>query len=179
MTDKRRLTLLVLRSQAGDRQALDELLSSIQQPLFGYLRRLTGDPELAKDVLQEVFVLIWRKLRWLRQPELFRPWCYRIASRSAFRALRRERRWSARDDEPLPDRTEQPPEAASSVPPAELLELLECVSPASRAVLVLHYLHEMSLQEVADVLGLSVGTAKSRLAYGLAVLRKRMRPAAT
>ncbi len=69
MADERRQALLVLRSQAGDQDAFDELLAGLQEPLFGYLRRLTGDPELAKDILQEVFLLIWRKLRWLREPE--------------------------------------------------------------------------------------------------------------
>jgi RNA polymerase sigma-70 factor (ECF subfamily) len=49
--------------------------------------------------------------------------------------------------------------------------LLEAVSPASRAVMILHYLHDMSLQEVADVLEVSLGTVKSRLAYGLTTLR--------
>jgi len=173
MADDRRQALLVLRAQAGDREALDELLHRFQEPLFGYLHRLTGDPELAKDALQEVFLLVWRKLRWLRQPELFRPWCYRIASRVAFRILRRERRWSRPmpPDVPLPERSAEP-----SLKESDLLEhlpgLLDRVSPASRAVLVLHYLQEMSLQEVADVLGLSLGTAKSRLAYGLASLRR-------
>lgn len=175
MGGDRRHGLLVLRSQAGDREALDELLAGIQEPLFGYLRRLTGDPELAKDILQEVFLLIWRKLRWLREPELFRPWCYRIASRAAFRILRRERRWSKLADVPLPDLAEVPEETASSDLLEHLPGLLDRVSPASRPVLVLHYLQEMSLQEVADILGLSLGTAKSRLAYGLATLRKNVR----
>lgn len=175
MTGERRQALLVLRSQAGDQEAFGELLSSIQEPLFGYLRRLTGDAELAKDILQEVFLLIWRKLRWLRQPELFRPWCYRIASRAAFRLLRREQRWSKLDDVPPPEPSELPQEASSDLL-THLPELLDRVSPASRAVLVLHYLQEMSLQEVADILGLSLGTAKSRLAYGLATLRKNIQP---
>lgn len=74
-------------------------------------------------------------------------------------------------DVPLPERSAEP-----SLKESDLLEhlpgLLDRVSPASRAVLVLHYLQEMSLQEVADVLGLSLGTAKSRLAYGLASLRR-------
>lgn len=174
MADDHRQALLVLRSQAGDREALDELLASIQEPLFGYLRRLTGDPELAKDILQEVFLLIWRKLRWLREPELFRPWCYRIASRAAFRILRRERRWTSLDDAPLPELSEVPEEAASSDLLTHLPDLLDRVSPASRAVLVLHYLQELTLPEVADVLDLSLGTTKSRLAYGLATLRKNI-----
>ena len=166
----------VLLAQAGDREALDRLLRDVQEPLFRYLLRLVGNRQLAEDILQEVFLQIYRKLGWLREPAVFRPWCYRIASRAAFRALRKERR---RWEEPLDDL----PAGLDAVPPPDppgpgLLErlpgLLEQVSPASRAVLALHYLHELSLQEVADILEISPGTAKSRLAYGLAALRKQV-----
>lgn len=173
MSDDRAQALLVLRAQAGDREALDDLLRGVQEPLFGYLHHLTGDPELARDILQEVFLLVWRKLRWLRDPGLFRPWCYRIASRAAFRTLRRERRWPT---VPLPEEpileTGPPPGPEPSDLLGSLPGLLDRVSPASRAVLALHYLQEMTLQEVADILELSLGTAKSRLAYGLASLRR-------
>jgi RNA polymerase sigma-70 factor, ECF subfamily len=166
---------LVLRAQTGDREALDELLKAVQGPLYGYVFKLTGDGALAEDVLQEVFLRIYRKLGWLRDPELFRPWAYRIASREAFRRLRREQRWfeQVRDEGVL--------EAIPALPPEEEFapELIEHlprfiarVSPASRAVLILHYFHEMSLAEVADVLGLALGTVKSRLSYGLYSLRR-------
>ena len=68
---------------------------------------------------------------------------------------------------PVVEREEFRPGLAERLP-----ELLGRVSPASRMVLVLHYLDEMPLQEVADVLGLPLGTTKSRLAYGLAALRR-------
>jgi DNA-directed RNA polymerase specialized sigma24 family protein len=90
----------VLRAQAGDRGAFDELLRSVQEPLYRYVLSLVGEPPLAEDILQEVFLRIYRKLRWLRAPELFRPWAY----------LRRERRWSdqVRDDSVLADRPAPP-----------------------------------------------------------------------
>ena len=165
-------TLLVLRAQTGDRAALDELLQSIQEELHRYLRRLTGDPSLADDVLQEVFVKVYRKLRWLANPELFRPWTYRIASREALRALKRERRWrdQVRANEAL-DEVAAPQEP----PPAtDVARLVDRVSPASRAVLILHYLDDLALDEVAAILEIPLGTAKSRLAYGLATLRRHL-----
>lgn len=175
---QKREALLVLRAQTGDRAAFDELLQSVQQPLFGYLVRLMGERAVAEDVLQDAFVLIYRKLRWLEEPELFRPWAYRIASREAFKAMKRERRWGeqVRDDEVLGALAAPPTEEGEFEP--ELIErlpqLVARLSPASRAVLVLHYMHEMSLAEVADVLGLAAGTVKSRLAYGLATLRRAL-----
>jgi RNA polymerase sigma-70 factor (ECF subfamily) len=164
---------LTLRAQAGDREALDQLLRLVQEPLYRYIRSLVGARPPAEDALQEVFFLIYRKIRWLRDPELFRPWAYRIATREAFKTLKRERRWSEQsvDESVLADLRAPSQEA----PTPELIEqLIAQVSPASRAVIALHYLHEMPLTEIAEVLGLAVGTVKSRLAYGLEVLRRRM-----
>src|SRR5262249_46466311 len=92
MTGEREEAWRVLRAQSGDRAALDALLRSVQESLFRYVRSLVTDHALAEDVLQEAFVRIYRKLTWLHQPELFRPWAFRIASRLAFQRLRRERR---------------------------------------------------------------------------------------
>jgi RNA polymerase sigma-70 factor (ECF subfamily) len=178
MSDPPSSITLVLLAQSGDRGALNQLLGDLQDGLYGYLIRLVGDKHLAEDILQEVFVLIWRKLRWLRDPEVFRPWAYRIASREAFRRLRKHRvQARALGEEALlaaiPAR-EAPPfpqEWADALP-----GLLALVSPASRAVLILHYLQGMTLNELADVLEVSPGTVKSRLAYGLAVLRQKIGP---
>lgn len=165
----------VLQAQSGSREALDELFKSVQEPLFRYIVSVVTDRHLAEDILQEVFIRIYRKLRWLREPQAFRAWCYQIATREAFRYLKRERLWTdqIRDDgvlnvmpvaEPV-----YSPELVQRLP-----ELVGDLSPASRAVIVLFYLHEMSLVETAAVLDIPVGTVKSRLAYGLESLRRRL-----
>jgi RNA polymerase sigma-70 factor, ECF subfamily len=181
MEMRERETWLVLRAQSGDRAALDELLRSVQEPLFRYVLRVTGDRAMAEDVVQEVFLRIYRKLAWLEDPALFRPWAYRIATREAFRHLKRERRWTEQvRDEAVLDAVAavEAPEGGLAVELRERLpELLERVSPASRAVLVLHYLDGMRLGEIAAVLEAPVGTIKSRLAYGLASLRRTMKGA--
>src|SRR6187455_857685 len=84
----------VLQAQSGSHEALNELFKSVQDPLFRYIASLVRDQHLAEDILQEVFIRIYRKLRWLREPQAFRAWAYQIASREAFRYLNRERRWS-------------------------------------------------------------------------------------
>jgi RNA polymerase sigma-70 factor, ECF subfamily len=180
MAESHQETRWVLRAQAGDRPAFDELLRSVQEPLYRYVLSLVGKTPLAEDVLQEVFLRIYRKLRWLRAPELFRPWAYRIASREAFKHLRRERRWSdqARDESALADRPAPPaPGEVSREEIEQLSRLVAEVSPASRAVIVLHYQHELTLEEVGEVLGIGLGTVKSRLAYGLTQLRRELRNA--
>jgi RNA polymerase sigma-70 factor (ECF subfamily) len=170
--------LWVLRAQAGDAAALDDLLKALQAPLYHYLLSLVRDHHLALDVLQDVFVLVVRKLCWLNEPRAFRPWVYRIASREGLRRLKRERRLAEGVESGVVL------DSVASMPPEEIVDpeliqrlpaLLEQVSPASRAVLSLHYLQTMTLQEVADILDIPLGTAKARLAYGLASLRKRLR----
>jgi RNA polymerase sigma-70 factor, ECF subfamily len=173
-----REVFLVLRAQSGDREALDALLASVQEPLYRYLLTLVRERHLAEDVLQETFVRVYRKLGWLREPELFRPWAYRIATREAFRQLKRERRWTeqVRDEEVLDVVAAPPPrEEFAHELSARLRETVAGLSPASRAVVVLYYLHEMSLEETAAVLGVPLGTVKSRLAYGLESLRRQLK----
>lgn len=179
MDDSTKETRTILLAQSGDRAALEELFVIVERPLRRYILSAVADRALAEDVLQEVFILIYRKLYWLRDPALLRPWAYRIASREIVRQLKRARRWPDQfgEDfapESIPDATRDDyrPGLAGQLP-----ELLARVSPASRMILVLHYLDEMPLQEVADVLGLPLGTIKSRLAYGLAALRKEAREA--
>ena len=159
----------VLRAQCGDRDALELLLRSIHPSLQRYLRGLVGAFH-CDDVLQNVLITVSRKLGWLEQPDMVRPWAFRIASRAGFKHLKRQRRWQG-DDVALEDL------AAPDPPSQELLaglSTMEGLSPASRAVLVLHFQEEMSLPEVAAVLEVPLGTVKSRLAYGLKALRAHL-----
>ncbi len=165
-------TLLVLLAQTGDRAALEQLLRDIHAPLRRYISGLAG-PALADDILQETALQIFRKLPFLREPAVFRPWTFRIASRIAFSELKRARRWEPLDAAPLeplailhPNLGEPPDEA--------FLTLLDRVSPASRAVLLLRFQHDLSLEETAAILEIPIGTAKSRLNYGVSALRKHL-----
>ena len=165
---------LILRAQSGDRDACDELLRSVQVGLFRYLVGLLGDRHAAEDALQEVFVLVVRKLPWLRDPDLFRPWLHRIATREAFRRLKRRRDSAARDTDVVIDELPSDP---ITPPDPELVDrlttLVAGLSPKSRAVVLLHYREGLTLEQVAQTLSLSIGTVKSRLHHGLTVLRRR------
>lgn len=149
------------------------MLRTIQTPLHRFLTRLVGSTE-ADDVLQNTLIIVARKLNGLEEPRLLHAWAFRIASRSAFDLLRKQRRVPIHDS----DESVLESIAAPLSPPPELAlsELLasERVSPASRAVLVLHFQEEMSLAEVAAILELPLGTVKSRLAYGLKALRQHL-----
>jgi RNA polymerase sigma-70 factor (ECF subfamily) len=164
----------VLRAQCNDREALEALLRSVQPMLRRYLSGLAGATD-ADDLLQDVLVLLVRKLGMLDDPKLFRPWSFRIASREAFRHIRKRRLWDGRHeaDAELDDLA-----MAETLPSGDLLrELLaiDTISPASRAVLILHFEEELSLPEVAAILDIPLGTAKSRLGYGLNSIRKHLK----
>ncbi len=163
--------LVVARAIAGDRDVLDGILAALERPLYRYISRLLTR-EAAEDALQEVLFRICKKIVWLRDPELLRPWAFRIASRECFRQLRSEKR---RGEEILDLDTLETGASESIALEWEprLLDWVDDLPPASRAVIVLHYLEEMSLHEVAAVLEILPGTVKSRLAYGLARLRRR------
>lgn len=166
MTDAQQRSF-VLRAQSGDREAFDALLREIAPPLLRYVARVTGDAALAEDAVQETLIAIVRKIAWLHDASLFRPWAYRIASREAFRLLRKSRRFT----EPV-EELAFVEEHADPWQRERLLASLDRLSPASRAVVMLHYLEEMPLADVAAVLELPLGTVKSRLSYGLVQLRK-------
>jgi RNA polymerase sigma-70 factor (ECF subfamily) len=173
VTTSRQEAQWVLRAQCDDREALEDLLRGIQPSLRRFVCGIVG-PSHADDVLQDVFVIVCRKLKALHTPELFRPWVYRIASRQVFRHLKNEQRWpdqtadaSALDDIPAQD------VRPSTEVLQELLSLND-LSPASRAVLALHFQEELPLAEIAAILELPLGTVKSRLAYGLSAIRKHL-----
>jgi RNA polymerase sigma-70 factor (ECF subfamily) len=160
----------VLRAQCGDRDALELLLRSIQPSLQRYLCGLVGSFQ-SDDVLQDVLIVVARKLVWLEQPELVRPWAFRIASRAGFKHLKRERRW-VHDDAALEDIPAPDPRPADEL--LRALPTMEGIPAASRAVLVLHFQEEMTLPSIAAILEIPLGTVKSRLAYGLKALRKQL-----
>lgn len=166
----------VLRAQAGDLAALDCLLRAVQVPLLRFVTRIVINPAAAEDVLQEVMITIYRKLQWLDRPEAFRAWAWRIASRQALAHLRRQERERHRiDPQADVDGLEAADEGVADLV-HRLPELLAHVSSSSRIVLALHYLEEQPLDEVAAILGIPLGTVKSRLAYGLRTLRQRINP---
>jgi RNA polymerase sigma-70 factor, ECF subfamily len=163
----------VLRAQWGDRAALEDVLCGIQGPLHRYVSRIVGATQ-ADDVLQDTLIIVVRKLQWLTEPRLFRAWAFRIASRVAFDYLKKQRRRPIHDsDDAVLEAIAAPAERPSEHALGELLAS-DRLSPASRAVLVLHFQEDMPLAEVAAVLELPLGTVKSRLAYGLKALRRHI-----
>lgn len=175
MTPETRLALRVALAQSGDRKALDALLRDYQRPLYGHIRAIVGEGELAYDVLQASLLLVARRLGALRDPRWFRAWAFRIATREAVRAARRQARDRALFDDAAADEMASVPADDAAYDPALVRACaaqVDALPPGARLVVRLHYLEELSLVEVGEALELPLGTVKSRLAYGLAHLRR-------
>lgn len=146
----------------------------MQEPLFRHARAIVRDEDAARDVLQESLFAIARRLTSLRDPQWFRAWAYRITTREAVRRARADRRWEPVDDATMAtlvhDRADEEPAESPFIP----LHHLEQLSPAAQVVVRMHYVDDLTLSEIAEALEISIGTVKSRLAYGLAELRRRV-----
>lgn len=119
----------VLRASAGDRDALDSLLRSIQAPLFRCITSLVYRSDVAEEVLQEVLLRVFKKMRWLREPLAFRAWAYRIATRESLRRLKATEPEQIADLDELAARQT----ACDNVVIEQLPSLLDRLSPAKRA----------------------------------------------
>ena len=122
--------------------------------------------------MQDVSLQIYRRIRQLREPRAFRAWTFRVATRAAFIHLRRVKRWCEIDNDPeLATALAGVTPAVFEAGDAGFAGLIECVSPASRAVLLLHYQEHLSLDETAAILDIPLGTVKSRVRLAMHRLR--------
>lgn len=168
-------TALVLRAQQGDTGAFHELVERYDRRLLYFVLRLLPDADLALDILQDVWLVLFRRIGELRTPEAFRVWLYQIAHDRTVDVLRRQRRLE-QVHEVLRDGFHEPvagPEEA--IEQAELVHhALRLLSKEHREVLLLRFLEEMSLEEIAETLRCSLGTVKSRLHYARHALRREV-----
>ncbi|WP_053057553.1 RNA polymerase sigma factor [Rubrobacter aplysinae] len=169
--------LLIQRLARGEARALDELYGRFGGVLFGYLLALSPHREAAEEILQDTFVAAWRAAGSFEGRSSVKTWLFAIARRRAHEALRR-RSLPLNDEgelEALADR-EPDPEKASLTGESER-ELADCISRLSssqREALVLVFFQEFSYAETAEVLGVPIGTVKSRLSNAKRSLRTLM-----
>ena len=173
---------LVVRAQRGDEEAFASLAVAIGNRLHAVSHRILRDTDLAEDATQQALLAIWRDLPQLRDPARFEAWSYRLLIRACYAEGRRTRQW-APNLRILP--TDEPawPDASGSVVDRDQLERgFRRLSVDHRAVVVLHHYLDLPLEEVAESLGVPVGTVRSRLHYAMRGLRAALeadaRPAA-
>lgn len=182
--------VLVERCKTGDRLAFDELISAHQDRVLNTAFRLMGNYEEALDLTQEVFLNCFRKIGSFKGDSALSTWLYRITvntaknrwkyqqSRGMNKMQSLETPVSSEDEERIkqfPDAQPTPRKVASDREAMESLEEhLQDLNEEHRQVLVLRYIEELSYEEIADILRLSLGTVKSRIHRARAELRDRM-----
>ena len=169
---------LIERGRAGDEGALEGIYFRFKGLFFGLARRHTGDAASAEDLLQEIFIKIFTHLDDVKSAELFPAWAYRIALNSCYSFLR-EKRTEFRSKVPLCDVEATLPDTGDRGPESDLRKPLEeairTLPKRLREVFLLHDVQGYKHEEIAGLLGLSVGTSKSQLFKARLKLRDSLR----
>jgi RNA polymerase sigma-70 factor (ECF subfamily) len=167
---------LVERAISGDHDAFSVLARASIGRLYSIATLILRDGDRAQDAVQDALVSAWRDVRAIRDPDAWDAWLHRLTVRACYRAARRERRRNVVELHVLPD-----PEPAAaldlsmSVAERDRIERELVTLPLDqRAVMVVHFYLDLPLTEVAALLDIPVGTAKSRFSRGLDSLRTSM-----
>ena len=164
-------TDLVIAAQRGDEEAFASLALAAGRRLHVVAYRILRDTTLAEDVTQGALLKIWQELPRLRDPARFEAWSYRVLVRACFAEGRHTRRWGPNlhllsVDEPRVS------DGSASVHDRDQLERgFRRLSIDHRAVVVMHHYLDLPLDEIAETLGVPVGTVRSRLHYAMRQLR--------
>ena len=179
---------LVARCKGNDLTAFDEIVERYQHKIYGYVKRLVGNETDAEDITQEVFLKALNALRTFREESSLQTWLFRIATnlcRDVHRRRQREKGWlplwrhadgeeCSGEEVPIeiPDYHNDPERLLLREELSELLkQAIDRLPIAMREVLVLHDMESLSYEEIAQALGIPLGTVKSRLFHARARLR--------
>jgi RNA polymerase sigma-70 factor, ECF subfamily len=162
---------LVERARTGDEDAFTELVDMDGARCYAIAYRILRDADRAKDAVQQAFLLCWRDLPRLRDAERYEAWLYRLLVNACYDEARRHRRWTI-NVRALPVDVSGDPDPMISVADRDALErAFRNLSPQHSAVFVLHHHAGLPLAAIADVVGVPLGTVKSRLHHATRNLR--------
>ena len=177
--DKSQDGQLVLRLQDGDLEALGSLFDRHRQMVYRTALAITNDPEIAADLLQDVFLRMHRFAHRIDPQRPLKPWLYRMTVNLTYSWIKRRNRWIHRVNEmaewlsrvrePTPDNIAEQDEDWQLIQRA-----ITALPVTQRVVVVLYYLGELSIKEISEILEVPVGTVKSRLHYGRRSLKKQL-----
>ena len=161
---------LVEAASRGDHEAFDVLAASAGDRLYAVALLILRAPDLAEDAVQEALVRAWKQLPSLRDPDKFDAWLYRLVVNACAEQGRQLRRWS-QQVRALPTDVSIGDHSTSVVVRDQLERGFGRLKPEQRAVVVLHYYSGFSASEIARILGIPEGTARSRLHYAIEAMR--------
>src|SRR5881275_1195966 len=161
--------LPVAEARAGKTAAWDILFRRYQLPLYVYVYELVHDEQASLDIVQETFINAARYIGSLREDEKFGSWLFGIAHQKCIQRWRRQAREGALRDELAAAATEFEDDPAELLireeQEAQFMKLLNQLPLPQRSVLLLHFVEEFSIDEIAAITGAQPGTVKSRLHY--------------
>ena len=163
---------LALRCQSGEPGAFEDLISVMERPLHYYAMSLTGSEDSALDVLQEVWLRAFRGMRKLRDPGSLRPWLYSITHGVAVDRIRRDYTRDKAEHAQYEEFQEAQEPSFAGEDAAAIHHALSQIGVKHREALVLHFLEDLSLAEIAGVVGCSEGTVKSRIHYAKRAMKQ-------
>ena len=161
---------LLLRVRAGDREAFDLIVAERAEPMYRTALAVLGNEADARDAAQDSFVAAWRGIRGLRDIDRFDAWLGRILINQCRSALRRR----GRVREVGMDLALETLVADADYDSADFDDAFARLTVDQRAILVLHHLHGYGVREVADWLGIPVGTVKWRLSRARKALQQEL-----
>jgi RNA polymerase sigma-70 factor, ECF subfamily len=163
--------VLVEAARRGDREAYADLIRTRGDRLYALAQRILRDVDRAEDALQEALVIAWRDLSGLRDPDRFDAWLHRLVVRACLVEATRERR-RFENLRVLPIEMPATGDDFLNVADRDQLERgFHRLTPQQRALLVLRHFEGRDLAEIADILGIPVGTARSRLHHAHRAMR--------
>lgn len=163
---------IALRCQAGETGAFEDLIAIMERSLLYYAASLTGDQDSGLDVLQEVWIKVLRDIRKLKNPGALRSWLYAITHGIAVDRIRRNTSRERAEQVELEDFQESVEPSFEHEDAEAIHEALSQIGLRHREVLVLHFLEDMPIAEIAEVVGCSDGTVKSRLHYAKRAMKE-------
>jgi RNA polymerase sigma-70 factor (ECF subfamily) len=171
--------LPVAEARAGNAEAWAALFQRYRLPLYVYIFELVRDEQTSLDLVQETFLNAFRHLDTLREDSKFGSWLFGIAHQKCIQQWRRrDREAEFREELEPPESDNAPVESLiREEQEAEFMKLLETLPIAQRSAILLHYVEDFSLEEIAGITGTNVGTVKSRLHYAKRALRKLLEEA--
>lgn len=162
---------LVEAARSGDEEAFASIARGSADRLFVIAHRILRDFGRAEDAVQQTLVTAWRELPGLREAERFDAWIHRILVNACYAEAKRAAQWSASVVE-LPLDGPATPDTTLSIATRDALDRgFRRLPPEQRAVFVLHHHLGWPLGEIADTLGVPLGTVKSRMHYATSTLR--------
>lgn len=161
---------IAVRCQLGESEAFRELIDIMEARLSYYIRRFINDEHTACDILQEVWLVVFQKIKSLRNVSAIRSWLYRITHDKIANYLR-DKRIEEKALTGLAYQETDKEITFSEDEAREIHQLLDKISPVHREVLVLYFIENMEYEEIAKVTECSIGTVKSRLYYAKNALR--------